>query len=113
MITLMARLSTGEVVPEQSFDQDEVTVGRAPDNDFVLSENGTVSRKHLRIVRQGEHYVAEDMGSACGFWVNGDRPHPMPYVLKDGVVLQIGFAFLRVRIVAPPKVDKKPGSTDD
>lgn len=58
----------------QPFDfslQGEATIiGRNPDVDLTLSDAG-LSRVHTKLSRQGDDWVAEDMGSANGTLVNG------------------------------------------
>ena len=50
----------------------QLTVGRADGNDLVLSEGG-VSRKHCRFFTEGADLLVEDVGSANGTWVDGER----------------------------------------
>lgn len=50
--------------------RDEIFAGRSLDNDFVISDI-SVSRKHFRVVRDGDHYNVSDMGSGNGIRVNG------------------------------------------
>lgn len=49
-----------------------ITVGRADGNDLVLSEGG-VSRNHARFFVDGAEVLLEDVGSANGTWVDGER----------------------------------------
>lgn len=50
----------------------QLTVGRADGNDLVLSEGG-VSRNHARFFVDGAEVMLEDVGSANGTWVDGER----------------------------------------
>jgi hypothetical protein len=52
--------------------QDELLIGRASDCDIVLSE-GSVSRRHARLVFRDETWVIHDLGSTNGTIVNGAR----------------------------------------
>jgi transcriptional regulator with GAF, ATPase, and Fis domain len=54
------------------FDQDLVTVGRAPDNDVVLAD-AHVSGHHLRIIRGPTRTVVEDLRSTRGTTVARDH----------------------------------------
>jgi diguanylate cyclase (GGDEF)-like protein len=65
----------------------EVVIGRAADADIRLQGDG-VSRRHARVyLEQGELYV-EDLQSANGTLVNGDRIGRA--VLRDGDRIQMG-----------------------
>jgi hypothetical protein len=56
---------------------------------------GGVSRRHARVHKQKAQYFIEDLGSANGTFLNGQRLTPyLPHPLHDGDELQLG----RVRI---------------
>src|SRR5262245_39751496 len=56
-------------------DRDVVVVGKMSDCDLVLTDS-TVSRRHLRIARQGEDkWLVADLGSTNGTFVGGARVH--------------------------------------
>ncbi|HDQ72726.1 MAG TPA: FHA domain-containing protein [Chloroflexi bacterium] len=60
---------------------------------------GGVSRHHCKIHQKGEAYLVEDVGSANGTFLNGQRLTPyLPHVLKDGDELQLGRIALEVII---------------
>ena len=48
------------------------TIGRGRGNDLVVG-NPYVSGSHARLVRSGNSFVVEDMGSSSGTFVNGSR----------------------------------------
>jgi pSer/pThr/pTyr-binding forkhead associated (FHA) protein len=50
----------------------ELTIGRNPGND-ILIDNVGVSRRHAVIIVSGERVLIEDLGSANGTFVNGQR----------------------------------------
>jgi hypothetical protein len=50
----------------------EITVGRDPANVVCLPERN-VSRRHALLAREGEGFVAEDLGSSNGVFLNGVR----------------------------------------
>ncbi len=62
-------------------DKDIVLVGRASPADGIVPEvdlgslplAGSISRRHARLVRGGEEVLLEDLGSANGTFVNGER----------------------------------------
>jgi pSer/pThr/pTyr-binding forkhead associated (FHA) protein len=62
----------GKVERVAPFRGDEMVVGRGPSCDLVLAAAG-VSRKHARLVREGESFRIFDLGSANGVRVNGER----------------------------------------
>lgn len=64
----------------------ELTIGRALDCDLIL-DNGTVSRRHARIVARGGHWLIEDLGSRAGVVVNGRRISAAPLRAGDHVRL--------------------------
>jgi ABC transport system ATP-binding/permease protein len=80
-----------EVLPGES-----MVVGRAPDADLVLN-HPEVSRRHCRILREGETWFIEDLGSRRGTAVSGkrisgrttlrpgDQIHVGPVILAFGV----------------------------
>ena len=50
-----------------------VTVGRSENNDFALPLDPMVSSTHARIVREGEHFWLEDLGSRTGTYFGDER----------------------------------------
>ncbi|MEM1226962.1 MAG: SpoIIE family protein phosphatase [Planctomycetota bacterium] len=67
---------------EFTLDADELQIGRHPDCDIVV-DAGAVSRFHAKIVRQGEEWAIEDMGSRNGTFVNG-KLLAKPHMLAQG-----------------------------
>jgi len=58
-----------------------------------------VSRRHCKLHRQGSTFLIEDVGSANGTFLNGQRLTPyLPHVLKDGDEVQVGCIKLQVII---------------
>jgi predicted component of type VI protein secretion system len=76
--------------PGQTFmlDRDWLTVGRDPSNDIVINDP-QVSRQHMRITRQGQMVVIEDLGSTNGSFANGVRLTG-PHVMSNGDVIGLG-----------------------
>jgi diguanylate cyclase (GGDEF)-like protein len=68
--------------------KDEIMIGRGRDADVRLDDRG-LSRKHVRIYRAGADWIAEDLGSQNGTFVDGVRI-AAPHRLEDGARLQIG-----------------------
>ena len=86
---------------------DVTTLGRAKDNEVYLLDP-RLSRHHARIVREGERFVLEDLGSRNGTVLNGERVERA--VLKPGDEIQIGDS--SIRFGEPPPA-AGPASTKD
>lgn len=75
----------------------EFRIGRHPECNMVLQDDGKVSRRHARIYRVGEECMIEDNGSSNGTFVNGDKiVHPR--FLQPGDKIAIGareFTFIK------------------
>jgi len=64
-----------------------VRIGRRLDNDLVLNDP-RVSRHHLQLIARHGRYIARDVGSTAGTYVNGRKIEER--VLKPGDVIQVG-----------------------
>ncbi|MBQ7252505.1 MAG: Flp pilus assembly complex ATPase component TadA [Kiritimatiellae bacterium] len=74
---LTATSESGEVFPfEAPGEGEEKVVGRRADADIVLP-NGSVSRRHARILCAGGRYFVEDLGSSLGTFLNRQRVEVM------------------------------------
>ena len=75
-------------------DKPTLTIGRAPDNDIVLSapvvNADTVSQHHARLRRDQDDYIVRDLSSRNGMAVNGRQT--IENLLQDGDRLQFGEA---------------------
>lgn len=69
--------------------KDETTIGRAPECDVFLDDEG-VSRHHAKIIRQDRQLILMDLGSTNGTWHEGERVQVM--TLEDGAKVQVGTA---------------------
>jgi DNA-binding NarL/FixJ family response regulator len=67
---------------------EELTVGRASQNDMVL-EDQLVSRLHAIFMRRGDVVLLEDLGSHNGTYVNNERLHQIRQ-LHHGDTITIG-----------------------
>lgn len=81
-------------------DRDKVKIGRAADNNLILSES-RVSRYHAELAWEDNAYSITDLGSTDGTRVNNAiaTPHKS-WRLANGDVIQIGKSQLRFRIEA-------------
>jgi len=89
------------VVVAPEFERELVTgslrIGRHPSSDIVLKNDALVSRTHARIlVEEDGQIVVEDLHSANGVYVNGERLGRHSYRLRDGDRLLIGTCELSV-----------------
>lgn len=74
-------------------------VGTAQDCNLIIDDNRSISRHHVRILRDGNVFAAEDLGSSNKTYI-GDYclPPSVPTILTDGDVLRLGSEVLRVSI---------------
>jgi pSer/pThr/pTyr-binding forkhead associated (FHA) protein len=76
---------------------DTTLIGRASDNDVIVSGYGGVSRQHARIRRAGDTYELEDLGSENGTFISREeavRVVTGPTTLADGDVIVMSGARL-------------------
>ena len=71
--------------------QPEVIIGRDESVDLVFS-SASVSRQHARLIRQGNNYLIEDLGSSNGTYVNGERLGTDQKLLEFGDRIGLGRA---------------------
>jgi pSer/pThr/pTyr-binding forkhead associated (FHA) protein len=84
---LVIRAGGGRVGESFPLDRERLTIGRRPDSDIFL-DDVTVSRDHALLVRRGEDFHLDDLGSLNGTYVNRSRIDTKR--LEDGDELQIG-----------------------
>ncbi len=87
--------------PPFELDGPEVVIGRQEGIGVHLDDD-TVSRRHARILRSGDEFILEDMGSSNGTYVDGVPV--VSCVLRPGDTIQIG------RIVFEFEVRLAPGT---
>jgi len=88
----------GHEVRRYTLTQPTTTIGRATDNQVVLSDS-LVSRHHARLTwAEGVYYIT-DLGSTNGTWLNGvELEAKMPRALKEGDTIRIGEFTLVLRL---------------
>lgn len=72
---------------------DELSIGRADDNDILLNDN-FVSHHHAVITSRRNLYLIEDLDSANGTYVN-DRLLKGRAYLKDKDIIRIGYLTMK------------------
>ncbi|MBW3539774.1 MAG: SpoIIE family protein phosphatase [Planctomycetes bacterium] len=96
-------LQGGEATPYQ-LSGEETVIGRLPECSIQLQSN-MVSRKHARLIREGDRVFVEDMGSGNGTFVNGQKIENRVELSHDDR-LKLGPILLRFESDSPPP--KKP-----
>jgi len=94
---------------------DEVVIGRNPDTDITLLDDG-LSREHAVLLRDPATglYSIEDLQSSNGTKVNGKRVRAAE--LCHGDEIQLGrtvFRFLEPGLPVPPQADPMAEENDD
>jgi len=92
----------------------DLLIGRgAPEGDGRLGEDPEISRRHARVSRAGDGQLTiEDLGSANGTFVNGERID-LPRELDVGDVIKVGKTLLQVTDrsgAVPEKSPPPPGA---
>jgi diguanylate cyclase (GGDEF)-like protein len=84
---LLVRVKGAELGRVSRLPAEQFRIGRSQDCELWLGDDG-VSRKHARILQEDGVYQVEDMKSANGTFVQGQRVTSQ--VLHDGDVIQFG-----------------------
>ncbi|GAC1385630.1 MAG: hypothetical protein NVSMB33_14820 [Ktedonobacteraceae bacterium] len=85
------RADNGDVLQEYQLEKSEISIGRAPNSDILLSKDKLTSRRHATVRQENGNYVLYDERSANGTFVNGQQLEEMtPRVLQEGDHVGIG-----------------------
>ena len=85
------RADNGEVLQEYVLEKSEISIGRAPNSDILLSKDKLTSRRHATVTYENGKYILHDERSANGTFVNGQQLDEMAtHVLQDGDHVGIG-----------------------
>lgn len=88
---LTLRSENSQELQEFLLDKPEITIGRAPTSDVLLSKDKLTSRRHATVRHENGDYVLQDERSANGTYVNGQQlEEMMPKALHDGDLIGIG-----------------------
>ncbi len=107
MPKLIIRKPSGQEV-DLRLTESEYSLGRSSDNRIVL-EDADVSRYHCLLRRQADGYLAEDLHSHNGTYLNSGRIEKV--VLRDGDVLQVGHHLLWYQAVESSQPASLPSSS--
>ncbi len=87
-----------------AWDKPEILIGRGSNCEISLFE-AQVARRHARLLREGDRYIVEDLGSANGTRVNGKAIST--HGLAPGDVIEIGTHEIVFRIEGDSRVASK------
>jgi pSer/pThr/pTyr-binding forkhead associated (FHA) protein len=96
----------GGAVREVPIDLPSLLVGRSDDNGVVL-DDVSVSRRHARLVIESGNLLVEDLGSASGTFIDGHRiPPHSPNLVEPNQTLRFGN--VEARFVPPSVAGVQP-----
>lgn len=77
-------------IPGQIFELNkrEISIGRDIANDFVINDP-EVSRRHARLILEGDRYMIEDLNSTNGTYIDGQRLIG-PHLMAIGEIIMFG-----------------------
>lgn len=93
-----------------SLDEDCMVLGRHPDCQIQL-DFGAISRQHAQVVREGNRFFVEDLGSRNGTLVNDEQVNGRRHLL-DGdrlKICDISFQFVSEEKLSEPSWGSVPG----
>src|SRR5689334_18476250 len=105
----------------ESFDKNEINVGRVQGNDLMLPK-GNVSKHHARLLFRDGRFIVTDLKSTNGTYVNG-RKIAQATIVREGDKIYIGDFVLRIETAAagtappdstapPARVPEETGTGD-
>ncbi|MDQ2713500.1 MAG: FHA domain-containing protein [Chloroflexota bacterium] len=106
---VILKSDSGEVLKEYPLDKEDMSIGRAPSSNILLSKDKLTSRHHATIHYENGEYILRDERSANGTFVNGQQLDEMaPYTLHNGDRIGIGEHELIFNAVSPVDVEEIP-----
>ena len=70
-----------------------IDIGRSPENDINMADR-SISRKHLRIHREGNAYFIRDLQSTNGTYIHDQQIPPEKEVkVEEGIPIAVGNIF--------------------
>src|SRR5438128_8517025 len=79
---------------KESFDKNEINVGRVQGNDLMLPK-GNVSKHHARLLYRDGRFIVTDLKSTNGTYVNG-RKIAQATIVREGDKIYIGDFVLKL-----------------
>jgi serine protease Do len=74
MRAVLTHLVGSDKGKRERFDKERISIGRAPDNDLHFSDGQRrVSSRHAAILKRGDGFLLQDLGSTNGTMINGRR----------------------------------------
>ena len=112
MDTLVVQIDQPKTAPvTRRCETDPIVIGRSESADIPLSD-GSISRRHARLLRVEGRWFVEDLGSRNGTQLNGQVIRKSE-ALKPGDQIRVGDTVLRVASVADsPVIPYEPVSLD-
>ncbi len=95
MVTMTITEKGGKAATRE-FDKPEVTIGRIQGNDIVLPKSN-ISKRHARIIQNGDGFVIIDSKSTNGTYINGKRIDA-PYDLQAGDKIFVGDFTIEIEV---------------
>jgi pilus assembly protein CpaF len=97
---------------KESFDKNEINVGRVQGNDLTLPK-GNVSKHHARLLYRDGRFIVTDLKSTNGTYVNG-RKIAQATIVREGDKIYIGDFVLRLDTAATSaEAPAAEGSSND
>jgi ABC transport system ATP-binding/permease protein len=84
-----------------------VRIGRASDNDIILADP-KISRNHAELAWNGSGFTLNDLGSANGTFINGQRMANTKRLLRDGDDILLGVQKLIYEIIRADAPEAPP-----
>src|SRR6201997_5511408 len=91
----------------ESFDKNEINVGRVQGNDLMLPK-GNVSKHHERLLYRDGRFIVTDLKSTNGTYVNG-RKIAQATIVREGDKIYIGDFVLKLDTGVVSQIPPDPG----
>src|ERR1017187_437250 len=95
----------------ESFDKNEINVGRVQGNDLMLPI-GTVSKHHARLLYRDGRFIVTDLKSTNGTYVNG-RKIAQATIVREGDKIYIGDFVIRLETPAVGATAEPEAASED